>query len=162
MDEWYTAASRADNLFRHLQNITGPLPAQTGNRPNRFRNFSQTTPTTQSPPTNRPKKLTPEEWEKCLWEGRCLACREKVHNAKDCTKFPRTNPITFPRPNPGTSNIRQVAEQASITEIPATPTPAPAAPTSAADIMAHIHTLLQNAGQTVAKEVLSQIDNSDF
>ena len=32
-------------------------------------------------------KLTPEEREKCIREGRCFKCREKGHNSNNCQKF---------------------------------------------------------------------------
>lgn len=159
MEDWYKAASQADNLFRRLQTITGNTNTQsTTPRTNRFRNFMSSSPTT-SPTTSptssitRPKKLTPEEREKCLKEGRCLACREKGHNARECTKFPRTFP---------TSNIRQVAPETTQTPVATPPAPPPALPTKAEDIMAQIRALLVNAGEKVAEDVLTQLDCADF
>ncbi|THH03669.1 hypothetical protein EW145_g6100 [Phellinidium pouzarii] len=84
-------------------------------------------------------------------EGHCLACREVGHNARDCTKYKARTPTT----------IRQVAPD----PVPTTPAPAaaePAKPTSKAEIIAHIRSLLQNAGDNVAEEVLMELDNTDF
>ena len=35
------------------------------------------------------KKLTQEERDRCMKEGRCLRCREKGHIAKNCPKAQR-------------------------------------------------------------------------
>ncbi|THG98196.1 hypothetical protein EW145_g7465, partial [Phellinidium pouzarii] len=67
MEEWYQAASRADNLYRQLQalNTTGTTTTSSAPHSTCFRNlFSTTTPSSPTP-TNRPKKLTPKEHEKC-------------------------------------------------------------------------------------------------
>ncbi|KAI5116106.1 hypothetical protein M0805_005614 [Coniferiporia weirii] len=99
--DWYKAASRSDNIYRHLRAIQGPPPPTTQTT-NRFRKFSNTNPCTNnyiSPSnttaTTRPPRLTPEECDKCFKEGQCLACREKGHNSRDCTKYPSTNTRTI-------------------------------------------------------------------
>ncbi|THG93662.1 hypothetical protein EW145_g8316 [Phellinidium pouzarii] len=156
MEEWYQAASRADNLYRRLQalNATSTTTTSSTPRSTRFKNLFSTTTSSSPTPTNspnRPKKLTPEEREKCMKEGRCLACREVGHNARDCTKYKARTPTT----------IRQVAPD----PVPTTPAPVaaePAKPTSKAEIIAHIRSLLQNAGDNVAEEVLMELDNTDF
>ncbi|THG99328.1 hypothetical protein EW145_g7288 [Phellinidium pouzarii] len=156
MEEWYQAASRADNLYRRLQalNATSTTTTSSTPRSTRFKNLFSTTTSSSPTPTNspnRPKKLTPEEREKCIKEGRCLACREVGHNARDCTKYKARTPTT----------IRQVAPD----PVPTTPAPVaaePAKPTSKAEIIAHIRSLLQNAGDNVAEEVLMELDNTDF
>ncbi|THH11913.1 hypothetical protein EW145_g345 [Phellinidium pouzarii] len=156
MEEWYQAASRADNLYRRLQALNATSTTTTSSAPcsTHFKNlFSTTTssfPTSTNSP-NCPKKLTPEECEKCMKEGCCLACQEVGHNARDHTKYKTRTPTT----------ICQVAPDPA----PAPPTPAaaePAKPTSKADIIAHIHSLLQNVGDNVAEEVLMELDNADF
>ncbi|THG96065.1 hypothetical protein EW145_g7851 [Phellinidium pouzarii] len=156
MEEWYQAASRADNLYRRLQalNTTGTTTTSSTPRSTHFRNLFPTTTPSSPTSTNRPKKLTPEEREKCMKEGRCLACREVGHNARDCTKYKARTPTTA-------TTIRQVAPNPA----PATPTPTaaePAKPTSKDEIIAHIRSLLQNAGDNVAEEVLMELDNTDF
>ncbi|THH03364.1 hypothetical protein EW145_g6320 [Phellinidium pouzarii] len=156
MEEWYQAASRADNLYRRLQalNATGTTTTPSTPRSTRFKNLFSTTISSSPTPTNspnHPKKLTPEEREKCMKEGRCLACWEIGHNARDCTKYKARTPTT----------IRQVAPD----PVPTTPAPVaaePAKPTSKAEIIAHIRSLLQNAGDNVAEEVLMELDNTDF
>ncbi|THH11096.1 hypothetical protein EW145_g882 [Phellinidium pouzarii] len=156
MEEWYQAASRADNLYRRLQalNTTGTTTTSSTPHSTHFRNLFPTTTPSSPTSTNRPKKLTPEEREKCMKEGHCLACREIGHNARDCTKYKARTPTTA-------TTIRQVAPDPA----PATPTPAaaePAKPTSKDEIIAHIRSLLQNAGDNVAEEVLMELDNMDF
>ncbi|THG98032.1 hypothetical protein EW145_g7498, partial [Phellinidium pouzarii] len=104
MEEWYQAASRADNLYRRLQALNATSTTTTSSTPRStcFKNLFSTTTSSSPTPTNspnRPKKLTPEEREKCMKEGRCLACREVGHNARDCTKYKARTPTT----------IRQVA-----------------------------------------------------
>ncbi|THG95895.1 hypothetical protein EW145_g7882 [Phellinidium pouzarii] len=156
MEEWYQAASRADNLYRRLQalNATSTTTTSSTPRSTRFKNLFSTTTSSSPTPTNSPncpKKLTPEEREKCMKEGHCLACREVGHNARDCTKYKARTPTT----------IRQVAPD----PVPTTPAPVaaePAKPTSKAEIIAHIRSLLQNAGDNVAEEVLMELDNTDF
>ncbi|THH06470.1 hypothetical protein EW145_g4066 [Phellinidium pouzarii] len=159
MEEWYQAASQADNLYHHLQALNATSTTTTSSAPhsNCFRNLFSTTTSSSPTPTNspnRPKKLTPEEREKCMKEGHCLACREVGHNARDCTKYKARTPTTA-------TTIRQVAPDPA----PATPTPTaaePAKPTSKDKIIAHIRSLLQNAGDNVAEEVLMELDNTDF
>ncbi|THH03599.1 hypothetical protein EW145_g6150 [Phellinidium pouzarii] len=156
MEEWYQAASRADNLYRRLQALNATSTTTTSSTPcsTHFKNLFSTTTSSSPTPTNspnRPKKLTPEECEKCMKEGRCLACREVGHNARDCTKYKARTPTT----------IHQVAPD----PVPTTPAPVaaePAKPTSKAEIIAHIRSLLQNAGDNVAEEVLMELDNTDF
>ncbi|THG95773.1 hypothetical protein EW145_g7898 [Phellinidium pouzarii] len=156
MEEWYQAASWADNLYRRLQalNTTGTTTTSSAPCSTCFRNlFSTTTPSSPTP-TNRPKKLTPKEHEKCMKEGCCLACHEVGHNARDCTKYKACTPSAA-------TTICQVTPDPA----PATPTPAaaePAKPTSKAEIIAHIRSLLQNAGDNIAEEVLMELDNTDF
>jgi len=36
-------------------------------------------------------RLTTEEREKCFKEGRCFACRQTGHNARNCRKYPNNN-----------------------------------------------------------------------
>ena len=55
----------------------------------------------------RPKKLTPEEWDKCLKEGRCLRCRKKGHMAASCTTY--TNLPPLPTRSPARSPTKKVA-----------------------------------------------------
>ncbi|THG99544.1 hypothetical protein EW145_g7242 [Phellinidium pouzarii] len=156
MEEWYQAASWADNLYRRLQALNATSTTTTSSTPRStcFKNLFSTTTSSSPTPTNspnHPKKLTPEECEKCMKEGRCLACREVGHNARDCTKYKAHTPTT----------IHQVAPDPA----PAPPTPVaaePAKPTSKAEIIAHIHSLLQNAGDNVVEEVLMELDNPDF
>ncbi|THH04340.1 hypothetical protein EW145_g5593 [Phellinidium pouzarii] len=117
---------------------------------NLFSTTTSSSPTSTNSP-NRPKKLTSEEREKCMKEGHCLACQEVGHNAWDCTKYKTHTPTT----------IHQVTPDPA----PAPPTPAaaePAKPTSKADIIAHICSLLQNVGDNIAEEVLMELDNTYF
>ncbi|KAI5115345.1 hypothetical protein M0805_007491 [Coniferiporia weirii] len=99
INDWYKAASCSDNIYRRLRAIQGPPPPNPQN--NRFRKFSNNHPspnystTSTSSNVNRPPRLTPEERDKCFKEGRCLACREKGHNSRDCTKFPVNNTRTI-------------------------------------------------------------------
>ncbi|THH00284.1 hypothetical protein EW145_g7105 [Phellinidium pouzarii] len=154
MEEWYQAASQADNLYHRLQALNATSTTTTSSAPcsTCFKKFTTTSsfPTSTNSP-NHPKKLTPEEHEKCMKEGCCLACQEVGHNAQDCTKYKTCTPTT----------ICQVAPDPA----PAPPTPVaaePAKPTSKADIIAHIHSLLQNVGDNVVEEVLMELDNADF
>ncbi|KAI5115179.1 hypothetical protein M0805_005756 [Coniferiporia weirii] len=123
INDWYKAASRSDNIYRRLRAIQGPLPPTQQN--NQFRKFSNNPRTSNyshpgtSSNANRPPRLTPEERDKCFKEGRCLACREKGHNSRDCTKFPTNNTRTIrtteqttdiepPTPNNVALQIRQL------------------------------------------------------
>ncbi|KAI5114775.1 hypothetical protein M0805_000008, partial [Coniferiporia weirii] len=119
INDWYKAASRSDNIYRRLRAIQGPTPPTPQN--NRFRKFSNNRPpsnyNTTNTSSNRPPRLTPEERDKCFKEGRCLACREKGHNSRDCPKFPTSNTRTI-----------RTAEQTTETE-PPTPTPVENPPT---------------------------------
>ncbi|THH03038.1 hypothetical protein EW145_g6584 [Phellinidium pouzarii] len=79
MDEWYKAASQADNLYHQLQALNATNTTTTSSAPHstHFKNLFSTTTSSSPTPTNSancPKKLTPEECEKCMKEGCCLAC----------------------------------------------------------------------------------------
>ncbi|KAI5114917.1 hypothetical protein M0805_007214 [Coniferiporia weirii] len=121
INDWYKAASRSDNIYRRLRAIQGPPAPNPQN--SRFRKFSNNRPSSgyntagTLPNTHRPPRLTPEEHDKCFKEGRCLACREKGHNSRDCPKFPTSNTRTI-----------RTTEQTAETE-PTTPTPTESPPT---------------------------------
>ncbi|THH05055.1 hypothetical protein EW145_g5081 [Phellinidium pouzarii] len=159
MEEWYQAASWADNLYRRLQafNATSTTTMSSAPHSTCFRNLFSTTTSSSPTPTNlpnHPKKLTPEEHKKCMKEGCCLACQEVGHNAWECTKYKACTPTS-------TATICQVAPD----PVPTTPTPVAAEPaklTLKAEIIAHICSLLQNAGDNVVEEVLMELDNTDF
>ncbi|KAI5115310.1 hypothetical protein M0805_004205 [Coniferiporia weirii] len=96
IQEWYSTASKADSVYRRLQTIRGlgnPTTKHTSNF-TKFRSNQQqaqtTMHTTQGTSSNRPLRLTEDEHTKCLHEGRCLACHEKGHNTRDCTKYKHT------------------------------------------------------------------------
>ena len=66
----------------------------------------------------RPKKLTPEERDKCFKEGRCLRCREKGHMAASCTTYTNLPPLPTCSPaRPPTKKVAVVETSASVEEI---------------------------------------------
>jgi Ty3 transposon capsid-like protein len=93
-EKWVSHATQIDQQYRERQ----------------AQKKGQTTMTTHHTPSSATKdpnamdvdkrkthiaKLTPEERDKCFKEGRCLACREKGHNARDCprkTSFTSSSP----------------------------------------------------------------------
>ncbi|KAI5115284.1 hypothetical protein M0805_001571 [Coniferiporia weirii] len=151
INDWYKAASRSDNIYRRLRAIQGPPPATPQN--NRFRKFSNNRPPSNynatSTSSNRPPRLTPEERDKCFKEGRCLACREKGHNSRDCPKFPTSNTRTI-----------RTTEQTTETEspIPATienpPTPN--------DVALQIRQLINSLKDEEKEELFNTMDKQDF
>ena len=66
----------------------------------------------------RPRKLTPEERNRCFKEGRCLRCRQKGHMASTCTAY-TTAPLLPARPpaRPPTKKVAVVETVAQIEEI---------------------------------------------
>ncbi|THH07485.1 hypothetical protein EW145_g3345 [Phellinidium pouzarii] len=92
-------------------------------RSTHFKNLFSTITSSSPTPTNsanHPKKLTPEEHEKCMKEGHCLA--STIH---------QVTPDLAPAP-------------------PTPAAAEPAKPTLKANIIAHIRSLLQNARDNVA------------
>ncbi|KAI5115598.1 hypothetical protein M0805_001262 [Coniferiporia weirii] len=153
INTWYLAASRSDNIYRRLRAIQGPPPPTQQN--NRFRKFSNNprtnsyNTTSTSSNTNRPPRLTPEERDKCFREGRCLACREKGHNSRDCTKFPTSNTRTI-----------RTTEQTTETDSP-TPAPEPNPPTPN-DIALQICQLINSLKDEEKEELFNTMDKQDF
>ncbi|KAI5115912.1 hypothetical protein M0805_001009 [Coniferiporia weirii] len=146
INTWYQAASRSDNIYRHLRAIQGPPPPTQQN--NRFRKFSNNPRTNPSSNNNRPPRLTPEEHDKCFKEGRCLACREKGHNSHDCTKFP-------------TSNTRMIRTTEQTTEEPPVSMPEPNPPTPN-DVALQICQLINSLKDEEKEELFNTMDKQDF
>ena len=66
----------------------------------------------------RPKKLTPEERDKCFKEGRCLRCRQKGHMAASCTTYTKLPPLPARSPaRPPTKKVAVVETTALVEEI---------------------------------------------
>ncbi|KAI5116028.1 hypothetical protein M0805_007773 [Coniferiporia weirii] len=151
INDWYKAASCSDNIYRRLRAIQGPLPPTQQN--NRFKNFSNTPRTSNysnlgtSSNANRPPRLTPEERDKCFKEGRCLACREKGHNSRDCPKFP-------------TSNTRTIRTTEQTIE---PPTPAPEEnPPTPNEVALQIRQLINSLKDKEKEELFNTMDKQDF
>ncbi|KAI5114923.1 hypothetical protein M0805_008204 [Coniferiporia weirii] len=152
INDWYKAASHSDNIYRRLRAIQGPPPPNQQN--NRFRKFSSNrapsnynvgTPSN----TNRPPRLTPEEREKCFKEGRCLACREKGHNSRDCPKYPINNTRTI-RTTEQTTDIETPAQ----TSVESPPTPN--------DVALQIRQLINSLKDEEKEELFNTMDKQDF
>ncbi|KAI5115776.1 hypothetical protein M0805_003204 [Coniferiporia weirii] len=131
INAWYLVASRSDNIYRRLQAIQGPPPTTQQN--NRFQKFSS------NPQRN-----------KCFKEGRCLACREKGHNSRDCTKFPTSSTCT----------IRTTEQNADI-EPPTTSAPETTTPTPN-DIALQIRQLINSLKDEEKEELFNTMDKQDF
>ncbi|KAI5115999.1 hypothetical protein M0805_004878 [Coniferiporia weirii] len=151
INDWYKVASRSDNIYRRLRAIQGPpQPTQSTSH---FCKFSNSNPRPNcyntTPNTNRPPRLTPEERKKCFKEGRCLACREKGHNSRDCTKFPTSNTRTI-----------QTTEQTTNEETPSQPTE-PQTPTPN-DVTLQIRQLINSLKDEEKEELFNTMDKQDF
>ncbi|KAI5115437.1 hypothetical protein M0805_004382 [Coniferiporia weirii] len=151
INAWYQAASRSDNIYRRLRAIQGPPPTQQNNRFRKFSNNPRTNSynaaTTSN--TNQPPRLTPEERDKCFKEGHCLACREKGHNSRDCTKFPTSNTRTI-----------RTTEQATEAE---SPTPAPEnSPPTPNNVALQIRQLINSLKDEEKEELFNTMDKQDF
>ncbi|KAI5115743.1 hypothetical protein M0805_001516 [Coniferiporia weirii] len=153
INAWYQAASHSDNIYRRLRAIQGPPPPTQQN--NRFRKFSNNPRTNSynstgtSSNANRPPRLTPEERNKCFKEGRCLACREKGHNSRNCTKFP-------------TSNTQTICTTEQTTEVDITPqVPEPNPPTPN-DVALQIRQLINSLKDEEKEELFNTMDKQDF
>ncbi|KAI5115090.1 hypothetical protein M0805_006738, partial [Coniferiporia weirii] len=153
INDWYKAASRSDNIYRRLRAIQGPPPPT--HQTNRFRKFSNTPRTSSysNPSTSsnasRPPRLTPEERDKCFKEGRCLACREKGHNSRDCPKFPTSSTRTI-----------RTTEQTEETEPPiSAPIESPPTPNNVA---LQIRQLINSLKDEEKEELFNTMDKQDF
>ncbi|KAI5116497.1 hypothetical protein M0805_009358 [Coniferiporia weirii] len=153
INAWYQAASRSDNIYRRLRAIQGPpLSIQQNNRFRKFSNNPRTNSyntTSTSSNANRLPRLTPEERDKCFKEGRCLACREKGHNSRDCTKFPISNTRTI-----RTTEQTMEAESSTPTSEPTPPTPN--------DIALQIRQLINSLKDDEKEELFNTMDKQDF
>lgn len=58
------------------------------NGPSRPSNSRPTPPSSSGAPLT---KLTPEEREKCVREGRCFRCRQTGHQSRECPKYPSSS-----------------------------------------------------------------------
>ena len=66
----------------------------------------------------KPKKLTPEERDRCFKEGHCLRCRQKGHMATSCATFSNSPPLPAHSPaHPPTKKVAIVETTASVEEI---------------------------------------------
>ncbi|KAI5118957.1 hypothetical protein M0805_009368 [Coniferiporia weirii] len=99
--------------------------------------------------TNRPPRLTPEEHDKCFKEGQCLACREKGHNSRDCTKYPSNNTRTI-----------RTTEQTPNNEVPI-PTAEPNPPTPN-NVALQIRQLINSLKDEDKEELFNTMDKQDF
>ncbi|KAI5114900.1 hypothetical protein M0805_001066 [Coniferiporia weirii] len=153
INDWYKAASRSDNIYRRLRAIQGPPPPT--HQTNRFRKFSNTPRTSNysnpgtSSNASRPPRLTPEERDKCFKEGRCLACREKGHNSRDCPKFPTSNTRTI-----RTTEQTEETEPPIITPIESPPTPN--------NVALQIRQLINSLKDEEKEELFNTMDKQDF
>ena len=66
----------------------------------------------------KPRKLTPEERERCFKEGRCLQCRQKGHMAASCMSFSNLPPLPIRSPAcPPTKKVVVMETTTSVKEI---------------------------------------------
>ena len=64
------------------------------------------------------EKLTQEEREKCIKEGRCLWCRKPGHYSRNCTTFPNNNaPHSNTKPPPRKPKPRKIAGIEEVLEV---------------------------------------------
>ncbi|KAI5115327.1 hypothetical protein M0805_002265 [Coniferiporia weirii] len=151
INDWYKAASRSDNIYRRLRAIQGPPPPTLPN--NRFRKFSNNRPpptyNTTGTPSNRPPRLTPEERDKCFKEGRCLACREKGHNSRNCSKFP-------------TSNTRTIRTAEQTTEMEPSASAQEENPPTPNNVALQIRQLINSLKDEEKEELFNTMDKQDF
>ena len=128
-------------------------PAKEGNRNKGNQNFQNN--------NNTPHvaKLTPEERERCIKEGRCFRCREKGHNSANCpgpTNTSRniraadTTPETTPDPKPEkeTSEDKPPKEEAS-----------PMGPT---ELATHIRRLMAGMNQESKDQFFAEMEKEGF
>ncbi|KAI5116118.1 hypothetical protein M0805_000524 [Coniferiporia weirii] len=153
-NDWYKVASHSDNIYRRLRAIQGPPPLT--QQTNRFRKFTNNNPRPNSyntsgtsSNTNCPPRLTPEERNKCFKEGRCLACREKGHNSRDCTKFLNSNTRTI-----RTTEQNTPEETPMHTTEPNHPTPN--------DIALQIRQLINSLKDEEKEELFNTMNKQDF
>ncbi|KAI5116704.1 hypothetical protein M0805_009205 [Coniferiporia weirii] len=153
INDWYKAASHSDNIYQHLRTIQGPSPPT--QQPNRFRKFSNNnscpnnyTSPGSSPNTSHPPRLTPEERDKRFKEGRCLACREKGHNSRNCTKYlSSTRTIHTTKQTPNSEPPIQITE------------PTPLTPN---DVALQIRQLINSLKDEEKEELFNTMDKQDF
>ena len=99
MAEWVTLCQELKGRRKDAQPRSGPRTWGTANpRPasnpatptNVAVSGTHAGPMDLSAGSGRTPKLTPEERNRCITEGRCLRCRQAGHFAKDCTFFQRS------------------------------------------------------------------------
>jgi hypothetical protein len=89
VDVWMTLAGQIDQQFRERQaqkfgRDLAPIPASTTTTPRRAERDPDAMDVDRRHQRVALVKLTPEEREKCRQEGRCFACRNRGHSAREC------------------------------------------------------------------------------
>ena len=155
LEVWYTTASRIDRAEQEIKMVQNhnQQPAKEGNRSKGNRNYQNN--------NNAPRvaKLTPEERERCIKEGRCFRCREKGHNSANCpgpTNTSRniraadTTPETPPDPKPEkeTSEDKPPKEEAN-----------PMGPT---ELATHIRRLMAGMNQESKDQFFAEMEKEGF
>ena len=155
LEDWYTTASRIDRAEQEIKMVLNhhQQPAKEGSRNKGPRNFQNNNN------TPRVAKLTPEERERCIKEGRCFRCREKGHNSANCPGSTNTNrniraadttPETpqDPKPEKDTPEDKPSKEESN----PMTPV----------ELATHIRRLLTNMNQEAKDQFFTEMDKEGF
>ena len=128
----YAAAKRFDDSFHALN----PLPKK-------------------SPPRTRIAKLTPQERQRLLAEGRCFFCREAGHMATACPKKTQNRGLTTT--NPPTSST------STITDKPVTaPTIAVQQISTPASDIAQLRAIIANMSRETKEEAVRLLEEAGF
>ncbi|KAJ8096308.1 hypothetical protein PM082_011464 [Marasmius tenuissimus] len=121
----------------------------------------QTTPS-RNPFNGTPVgKLTPEERERCIREGRCFRCRQQGHNTPQCPS--NTVPTTQPQVatnNPFRRNQAPAVRAATAPTPPASTNPSPPAP--ADDPVASVTRMIGQLSPEQSTAFFSQFPKTDF
>ena len=93
LEEWIAKAKMFHNQKLRIDEL------RRGTRYSNFRTLNPSTrnsidPNAMEVDTIKLKKLSPQEWTKCMREGRCFRCRKTGHDARNCQT--KTNPTPGP------------------------------------------------------------------
>ena len=117
LEEWLDKAKVFHGHKLRINDFRGGI----GNHPYIFHFHQTSSPCTSYDPNTMEvnfvelKKLTPQEWAKCMREGHCFKYRKIGHNARNCR--------SSGQPQPNSNNIQMSQQIRHTKDVPVTSTP---------------------------------------
>ena len=94
LEEWIAKAKVFHNQKLRIDELKKGTQYSNFRTPNSSSSRTSFNPNAMDVDAVRLKKLSPQEWAKCMKEGRCFRCRKTGHDARNCRT--KTNPTSGP------------------------------------------------------------------